>query len=265
MAELRSSYPIVLSFDQHPITVLTDETGQPEWLADEVCDALGIAKARNALASLDDDEKGARTVGTPGGPQRKATINESGLYSLILRSRKPEAKRFKRWVTHEVLPAIRRTGSYGADLATPRADLSALTEQLASQQSELATIRAVLGSLLDELKTQRALPAWPKNGRIEVAPHTFLTIRGGEPVELRADGADVEQMENRAEEWFRAVLGSTHHMVPSGWTLERGKRPMPMFWESMRLRRGGTLRERFVMIRPGPLPSYSDWRPAHVL
>lgn len=63
---------------------------------------------------LDDDEKGAHIVRTPGGEQEVTIINESGLYSLILRSRKPSAKRFKKWVTSEVLPSIRKTGRYVA-------------------------------------------------------------------------------------------------------------------------------------------------------
>src|SRR5690606_23128157 len=68
----------------------------------------------NAYGRLDSDEKDTRIVGTPGGNQSMVVVNEPGLYNLIFTSRKPEAKRFKRWVTHEVLPAIRRTGHYGA-------------------------------------------------------------------------------------------------------------------------------------------------------
>ncbi len=79
----------------------------------DVALVLGLGNFRSSLALLDDDEKGVHSVDTLGGAQSMATINEAGLYSLILRSRKPEAKAFKRWVTHEVLPSIRRTGSYG--------------------------------------------------------------------------------------------------------------------------------------------------------
>lgn len=60
---------------------------------------------------MDDDEKGIDSIDTPGGRQEMSTVSEPGLYSLILRSRKPEAKRFKRWITHEVLPSIRRTAA----------------------------------------------------------------------------------------------------------------------------------------------------------
>ena len=73
---------------------------------------LGIGNPRQATTRLDADEKGVISTDTPGGVQAVATVNEPGLYTLVLGSRKPEAKRFKRWITHEVLPAIRLTGSY---------------------------------------------------------------------------------------------------------------------------------------------------------
>lgn len=83
------------------------------WVANDVCAILGIANVGNALARLDDDEKSSIRLadGTRGNPNR-AIVNEPGLYSLMLRSDKVAAKAFKRWVTHEVIPTIRRTGSY---------------------------------------------------------------------------------------------------------------------------------------------------------
>ncbi|WNI17601.1 phage antirepressor [Actinacidiphila sp. ITFR-21] len=97
--------------------------GAPWWVARDVCSVLEMERPDAALRGLDDDEKGAHTVSTPGGDQRMSVINESGLYSMILRSRKAEARAFKKWITGEVLPEIRRTGGYGADKAafdTPR-------------------------------------------------------------------------------------------------------------------------------------------------
>lgn len=89
-----------------------NQDGEPWFVAKDVCDALGIANSRDAIARLDDDEKGVGLTDTLGGSQEMATVNESGFYNLVLRSRKPEARAFKRWVTHEVIPAIRRTGGY---------------------------------------------------------------------------------------------------------------------------------------------------------
>jgi prophage antirepressor-like protein len=103
---------VAFNFESSNVRVTMGENGEPMFVAADVCQALTIDNHRNVLSRLDDDEKGVQSMDTPGGRQELATVNESGLYSLILTSRKPEAKRFKRWVTHEVLPSIRRTGSY---------------------------------------------------------------------------------------------------------------------------------------------------------
>lgn len=95
------------------LRTLTDENGEPWFVAKDVCDVLELSNVGQALARLDDDEKSSITLndGTPGNPN-KAIVSESGLYALVLASRKPEAHEFKRWVTHEVLPQIRKTGGY---------------------------------------------------------------------------------------------------------------------------------------------------------
>lgn len=89
-----------------------DREGEPWFVAKDVRVALGLANIASSMALLDSEEKGLHTVETPGGPQPVNIVNESGLYSLILKSRKPEAKAFKKWVTSEVLPTIRKTGGY---------------------------------------------------------------------------------------------------------------------------------------------------------
>lgn len=96
--------------DQLVRTVVID--GMPWFVAKDVCAALGISKYRDAIASLDEDEGCPVKVDTPGGVQEMSAVNESGLYTLIMRSNKPEAKRFRKWVTSEVLPSINRTGMY---------------------------------------------------------------------------------------------------------------------------------------------------------
>ena len=102
---------VPFGYGDHDIRTLVID-GQPWFVAKDVCDVLEIGNTSDALKGLDEDEKGIATVDTPGGPQQMSTVNEPGLYSLILRSRKPEAKRFKRWITHDVLPALRKTGTY---------------------------------------------------------------------------------------------------------------------------------------------------------
>lgn len=89
-----------------------EREGELWWVAADVLTVLDLD--RKALERLDDDEKGVNSIHTLGGQQEMTVISEAGLYSLIMCSRKPEAKAFKRWVTHEVLPSIARTGSYDA-------------------------------------------------------------------------------------------------------------------------------------------------------
>ncbi|MFJ4924090.1 BRO family protein [Streptomyces sp. NPDC088736] len=89
------------------------------WVARDVAAVLGYRTASDATRWLDDDEKGTHTVRTPGGDQQMVTVSEAGLYSLILRSRRREARAFRRWVTHEVLPVLRRTGRYEAQRPEP--------------------------------------------------------------------------------------------------------------------------------------------------
>lgn len=110
--ENHSTNIIEFKFDQREVrTLLID--GEPWFVAADVCDALELqGRHRNFLRMLDEDEKGAHIVSTLGGPQEAQVVNESGLYSLIFKSRKAEAKRFKKWVTAEVLPAIRKHGRY---------------------------------------------------------------------------------------------------------------------------------------------------------
>lgn len=86
--------------------------GQPWWAAKDVCDVLGYTNHNMILTRIDEDEKGVNSFDTLGGLQEIVTVNESGLYSLILGSKKKESKKFKRWITHEVLPQIRKTGQY---------------------------------------------------------------------------------------------------------------------------------------------------------
>ena len=90
---------------------------EPWFVAKDICNCLEINNSRQALIRLDDDEKSSVILndGTPGNPE-KSIVNEYGLYSLVLSSRKPEAKEFKRWITHDVIPQIRKTGQYVADI-----------------------------------------------------------------------------------------------------------------------------------------------------
>ena len=121
---------IPFQFESHALRVQVDEVGQPWFNASDACAALELGNPRQALDShVDSEDVQKLDTLTPGGRQRQNHVNESGLYALILGSTKDAAKRFKRWVTSEVLPSIRKTGAYSA---TPVAALPAPTQDRVS-------------------------------------------------------------------------------------------------------------------------------------
>lgn len=124
-----------------------DVDGEAWFVLKDVCDVLHMdtSKLKQVADRLDDDEKGRYSVPTPGGEQATWIINESGLYHVILRSDKPEAAPFRRWVTNDVLPAIRKTGSYNAPQLT-RSQLLATAliaahEELEEKDKQIETMK----------------------------------------------------------------------------------------------------------------------------
>lgn len=125
------------NFGTHAVRVVMQDD-QPWFVAKDVCDTLGYSNSRDTIAKhLDDDERGVANSDTLGGEQKLTIINESGLYALVLRSRKPEARKFAKWVTSEVLPSIRKTGQYAAPTAAPS---QPHTEALAMYRDALRTL-----------------------------------------------------------------------------------------------------------------------------
>jgi prophage antirepressor-like protein len=103
---------IPFNYKAKTVRVIQDENGDLWWVAKDVCKILGLEDTHKAVQRLEEDEKGRKIIPTLGGDQEMLVINEPGLYSLMLRSNKPEAKQFKKWVTHDVLPTIRKSGKY---------------------------------------------------------------------------------------------------------------------------------------------------------
>ena len=108
---------------------------EPWFVASDIAKALGYRMASDMTRRLDEDEKGTRSMRTPSGEQDMTIITESGLYNAILGSKVPDAKRFKRWVTHDVLPTIRKHGMY----ATPQS----IERMLADPDTMIATLKAL--------------------------------------------------------------------------------------------------------------------------
>lgn len=133
--------------------------GEPYFVGKDVAEILGYSNTRKALADhVDEEDKGVTKCDTPGGVQDLTVINESGLYSLILSSKMPNAKKFKRWVTSEVLPTIRRHGLYAMDevLANPDILINALLE-LKAERERNANLQAVVA-----VQNQQMIEMQPK-------------------------------------------------------------------------------------------------------
>ena len=175
----------VFSFESREVRTIAID-GAPWFVAEDIATALEYRNAPDMTRNLDDDEKGTQIVRTLGGDQEMTVINESGLYSAILKSRKPEAKRFKKWVTSEVLPSIRKTGSYSAAPAAGKVaqDLEAL-EVLArflnvAPSGKITMARAYLTHAAPSL-----LPALPSYA-IDAPPSVLVSGNGSSMVTASA-------------------------------------------------------------------------------
>jgi prophage antirepressor-like protein len=141
-----SAAPVSFSFESHAIRAVSKD-GEAWFVAEDVCSVLGLTNPSMALKALDDDERSKFNLGRQG---EANIINESGLYALILRSRKPEAKRFRKWVTSEVLPAIRKTGAY-----IHKAYKNSSRDALSAEQAD--SIRKALRHAVDKLPKERQM------------------------------------------------------------------------------------------------------------
>jgi prophage antirepressor-like protein len=149
----------VFSFQDKQVRVVLRD-GEPWFVARDVCEVLDHSDTSTAIRRLDDDEKLTQTMFVSGQNREVWLVNEPGLYSLILTSRKPEAKAFKRWITHEVIPTIRKTGAYAADqnkivpLSARQALIQSLklTAELAEEMEEVKSITQTHSQKLMELE-----------------------------------------------------------------------------------------------------------------
>ncbi|WP_228565592.1 BRO family protein [Myxococcus sp. AB036A] len=173
------------NFEAHRIRVSMDERGEPWFVAADVCAALGIANSRDALGRLGDDEKGVGTTDTPGGLQKVATVNEPGVYRIVFTSRVAGAERFKRWLAHEVLPTLRKTGSYTAPGAPTPQPLPTLPPPLQVQvlaHLEVArTLASFVPGLKPELAAACALDAIHRDTGLTMEPHRRGLPAAAEP------------------------------------------------------------------------------------
>lgn len=193
--------------------------GEPWFVGKDVAEILGYRQTADAIRNrVDVDDKGVYELSTPGGKQPLVTINESGLYSLILGSKLPTAKKFKRWVTSEVLPAIRKHGGY-------------LTEgKIEEVLNDPDTIIRLATNLKAERERRRALECKVEQDKPKVlfaeAVETAKTsiLIGDLAKILKQNGVDMGQ--NRLFEWMRGngylIKSGESKNMPTQYAMERG-------------------------------------------
>ncbi|MGR3758160.1 MAG: BRO family protein [Tranquillimonas sp.] len=193
------------TFRGHDIRVLIDSAGNHWWIGRDVCAALELANSRDALANLAEDERGVERIDTLGGPQSVTTINEPGLYRLVFASRKPAAEAFKRWLAHDVLPALRRTGRYalaaGAsaarDLPPDAEQWMALVRETRLTYGKAAAARAWARSPLPQVGLAGPDPSGAELDGVDRLVRDFLQDRcevTGNPQDFLRSGALIDAL-----------------------------------------------------------------------
>lgn len=183
-----SSIQVFNNEDFGEVRALTIDS-QPWFVASDIAKALGYRMASDMTRRLDDDEKGTHSVRTPSGEQEMSVITESGLYSAILGSKLPEAKRFKRWVTHEVLPSIRRDGAYIAAAPDEPDDVIMARALLAAQRTIERTRQQMAGLTEDNARMLPKAVAYDSiidaDGTMTITEAARFMAQAGTPMTAR--------------------------------------------------------------------------------
>ena len=185
--------------------------GEPWLVGKDVAVALGYSNPRKALADhVDKEDKGVTKCDTPSGPQQMTIINESGLYSLILSSKLPGAKKFKRWVTSEVLPSIRKTGGYSVPSA----------EDAPASKKDLADLTAAIQLLTERLDTLAvSRPALPQALPFEDAPETTKPVPGiaARRRWMRAVSEKLDLLSSKLHQNHNITLSQIYRILEEKW------------------------------------------------
>lgn len=192
-----------------------EKNGEPWFVANDICKVLGHTNSRVAVAALDEDEKGVSKVYTLGGEQQMTVVNEAGMYQLVIRSNLPAAKAFKRWITHEVIPTIRRHGAYATEttiesiIADPESGIK-LLQALKAEQERRKEAEAIAEAQRPKVLFADAV----------AASDNSILVRELAKI-LRQNG--VETGQNRLFRWMRDngyIMRYTN--VPTQYSMERG-------------------------------------------
>lgn len=199
--------------------------GEPWFVASDVAKILGYREAFNMTRRMDDEDKGPRSVRTPGGEQQMTCISEAGLYVAVLGSQVEGARSFKRWITHEVLPQIRKTGSYGGtvDLTGPELMAKALieaSETLKAKDQRIAELEPPaaawqhLASTADDYSVQQAATILARDPSIRIGRQRLFAWMDGSGWTYRDRGTRARMAYQRAIESGRLAHRAQHHIHP---------------------------------------------------
>lgn len=187
------------------------ENKEPWFVASDICKALDIANTTQAVSRLDHDEKSMLNIGLSGGATN--CVNEFGLYTLILASRKPSAKKFKRWITHEVLPSIRKTGGY-------------IPVEESDSNEEILSKALLIATRTIEKRNARIEEMKPKELFADAVSTSETTILIGELAKiLKGNGLDIGQnrlFERLRQDGFLIKRKGTDYNAPTQRAMELG-------------------------------------------
>ncbi|GEL42908.1 hypothetical protein MEX01_34990 [Methylorubrum extorquens] len=211
--------PSTFYFDGHPVRVVP-LGGEPRFVASDVCEAIDLRDVSDAVGKLDDDEKGRASIPTPGGLQSLLVVTESGLYTMVLRSRTAMtpgsvAHRFRRWVTSEVLPAIRQTGGYGTP--APAHGAAALMDLMRNPATALELIgHYASANLALQEKIEAAAPAVAFQEALVESQDTWGLQEAGKALGQKSNGF-IQWLLARGDIYRRSKsLCAKQHLIDRG-------------------------------------------------
>lgn len=226
--------------------------GEPWFVAKDACTCLEIVNVSDACSRLDEDERGIVLTDTPSGKQEMLIVSEPGLYSLIGSSKKPEAKAFKRWVNHEVLPSIRKTGKYEVKPMTiydyarallaekERSDaLEAQNKALEAERDEAVRTKAMIGSRR-EATAMATAAAKSRECKKLAAENEELTAENEGLKDAVGRGSNWRTVSMMTSEWIRDFghAPSYHKLKKFSLDLERDEMPVKDVEEKVILKNG---------------------------
>lgn len=226
MTDIAVPAPLSFTYQHLPVRVVLIN-GETWFALADLCAVLCIRNGRDVAARLADDQKGVAQIDTLGGPQQMTVVNESGMYEVVIRSDKPEAAAFRRWITGEVLPSIRKTGGYSAapaltddELIHRALEVSARrVAELTERVAELEPQAQVATKLLDaegDLSVRDAAQSLTRAGVKVGAGRLFNELEGRGWIKRAMGDGRYRVIQAAIETGYMSVLPQSHYHPKTG-------------------------------------------------